>query len=106
MFPGNDLTLVVAMEPPTDVSSWSYQWQMGNRFGWTSGLVTKSFASGYMAGQSGITVTNSGQGIFNVQLNAIDTSGFDFKPYAYRGMRTNSGNVATLTEGFCLALPD
>jgi len=105
MYRSEDLTVAVAMQPPTDISTWSFQFQVLARLGGSSGLITKSFASGYMGGQSGITVVNSGQGVFNIGINSPETSGWDSKNYAYQGRRMNSGSQNVISEGYLIVLP-
>lgn len=105
----DDGTLVVALEPPQPVGGWNIQYTQWKRMpqttsgGPVSGLVTKSCTSGYQAGQSGITVTNSGQGVFSVALFGTDISGTaDSGPYFYRVERLDSGYRSTLSEGYRL----
>ena len=69
--------LTVTLTPPTNIGGWSIRWMAQRYFGGLSGLVTKYTASGF-DGQSGITITNSGQGVFNVQINSADSSGMPY----------------------------
>lgn len=96
-----DGVLNFGLEPPQPVGAWTVQFQVTQRFGSTSGLITKSISSGYNI-VSGITVVNSGLGQMNIAINHVDTSGFQPGNYAYSVVRQDSGNVATLTEGYLL----
>jgi len=92
------------MVPPVDMGGWDVRFTMWRRFnyisGSVSGLIRKSMASGYGNGVSGITLTNSGTGIFNVSIAPNDFSGhFDPHAYAYRIERFDSGNANILVEG-------
>lgn len=100
-----DVTLQVSMVPPTNIAGWNIQFLSQLHFGGLSGLITKSCASGYGGGQSGITVINSGQGQFNISIASQDTSGFQFAPYSYCTTRLDSGSVSVLNEGFVNILP-
>ena len=94
--------LTISMAPPTPIGAWSIQFTMWRRFGMpiTSGLVTKSVTSGYGAGQSGITIVNSGIGIFNVSLNPPEVSGLAAGNYSYRVERLDSGSATGISQGF------
>ena len=102
---GDDVTLQVSMVPPTSIAGWSIQFLVQKHFGGLSGLITKTGASGYGGGQSGVTVTNSGQGVFNIAIAAQNTSGFEFSPLSYAITRLDSGSTNVLTEGFVNILP-
>ena len=100
-----DGLLIVPMKPPVAIGGWDIDFRLQKRFGeFTSGLIVKCVASGFN-GASGITITNSGQGQFNVSINSADTSGFDFQNYAFAISRRNSGAVSVLTEGYMLLGP-
>lgn len=99
-----DATLNVPLTPAAPIGAWNLRFLMTQRFGDTSGLITKSVASGYNA-VSGITVTNSGQGVFTVNLRANDTSGLEYGNYAYQLERLDSGNRSVLTEGYLTLRP-
>lgn len=94
-----DAVLTVGLAPPVAIGGWNIRYQVSHRFGGSSGLITKSAASGYGGGVSGITVTNSGQGIFNIAINGADTSGLEYGNYAYAIERLDSGNRSVLSEG-------
>ncbi len=97
-------TLTVSMTPAVPIGGWSIQFQALKRFGGISGLITKSVSSGFN-GLSGITVTNSGQGVFNISLYSSDTSGLSYGNYAYSNMRLDSGFITVLTEGYLQLIP-
>lgn len=96
---GTDFTVTVGLAPPTGTSGQTWQFQLGTRFGWSSGLVTKSCASGYN-NVSGVNLIDGINGTFNVALNAVDTSGFDPLNYACNFRRLDSGSVGTALEGY------
>ena len=91
--------LTVALSPPTSIDGWSIQFQMVKRQGSTSGIITKSMASGFN-GVSGMEVANTGQGIFTVSFNPAEVSGLDPGNYAYTVQRLGSGFQTCLAEGF------
>jgi len=99
-----DVTIGIGIEPPVPVGGWEVQFQVTNRFGGSSGLITKSVASGFN-GVSGVSVVNSGQGIFNVAIGASDTSGRPYGNYSYEFNRLSSGNMVRLVEGFLSLTP-
>lgn len=100
-----DVVLNISMTPPTAIGGWSLQFFVQHRFGGISGLISKVSASGYGAGQSGITIGNSGQGQFSVSLQGVDTSGMEYGSYAYTAMRLNSGSQTVLSLGYLLLNP-
>lgn len=99
-----DGVLIVSMAPPVAIGAWSLRFQVQKRFGGSSNLITKTSTSGYN-GTSGITITNSGEGVFNVAINGVDTSGLDYGNYSYSTDRLDSGNRKTLSEGYLVLLP-
>lgn len=101
----SDGILTIGMQPATAIGGWSLLFQVSKRFDSSSGLITKSVASGYGGGQSGITVTNSGLGQFNVRFNSVDTSGLDAGLYAFSCTRTDSGFVTPTNKGWFVLLP-
>ncbi len=101
---GTDLTIGIGIEPPVPVGGWEARFQVTKRFDESSGLITKSIASGFNAA-SGITLVNSGQGVFSVSLAANDTSGRPYGNYAYTFDRLSSGNVTRIVEGYILLNP-
>lgn len=101
---GIDFTITVPLAPPVAIGGWSIEMTVQKRFGGLSGLINKYVSSG-MNNQSGINITNSGLGIFNVNFNACDTSGLDFGTYVYEANRLDSGSAAVLAEGALIILP-
>ena len=100
-----DGTLVFSMIPPTNIENWTIQYTEMHRFGGISGLVIKSTASGYN-GVSGINITNPTQGIMNISIASIDSSGRDYGCYAFSIQRLDSGAVTILSEGYRLITPN
>lgn len=98
---GEDLTVNLAVAPPTNVSGWALQFQVLKRFGGVSGLITKVTASGYN-NVSGINVVDGPGGVMNVAIAGADTSGWNEGAYAYMVQRTNSGFVKNLSQGYVL----
>ncbi len=99
---GDDESIVLDLVPPTPIGGIGYTFQVGKRFGWASGLITKSVASGF-DGASGITILDSGAGRMRIDIDPIDTSGFQFGNYAYQIWRESPRQVAT--QGFMLCNP-
>lgn len=100
----SDGVLTVYMAPPVPVGAWNIQFQTTKRFGGGSGLITKSVSSGYN-GVSGITITNSGIGVLNVNINSNDTSGLNYGVYAFTLSRLDSGLVSQISEGYLIVTP-
>lgn len=98
----NDGFLTIPLSPPVAIGAWSILFEMTKREDGTP-IITKSVASGFN-GQSGITVTNSGNGTFFISLFHGEMSGLDQGAYAYRVTRTDSGSHSTLAQGYRLAL--
>ena len=96
-----DGLFTVGLAPPIAIGGWNIQFTLLTRFGGISGLVTKSCASGF-SGVSGITVTNSGNGTFQVSINSADTSGFNPNAYAYTVERLDTGFRTELLQGYLL----
>lgn len=101
-----DGTLTISTAPPVAVGGWEVEFNLSKRFGSDTPYIRKSAASGYYAGQSGITVANPVQGVFNVRLNSVNTSGLEFGNYAYAFSRLNSGSRTVLSEGYMLLSPN
>ncbi len=95
--------LVITMTPPTPIGGWSIQATFGYRFG-GSGRVTKYASSGF-SGVSGISILNSGLGIFSVEINVQDNSGLDFGNYAYWTRKTDVGSEVEITNGYQILVP-
>lgn len=99
-----DGILTISMAPPVAIGAWDIRFRVQKRFGGTSGLITKSITSGFN-GSSGITITNSGQGQFNVAINSRDTSGLEYGNYAFSTERFESGSRTILSEGYLQLMP-
>ena len=93
------------MVPQTPIGGWGLNLTVQARFMGISGLLIASAASGYGAGQSGITIVNSGNGVFSAQIPGIITSGWNSDAYSYAFRRTDSGAVTILACGFLNLLP-
>ncbi len=98
---GETFALVISLQSPSPIGGWPISWDLHHRFGGISGLIHKECNSGF-SGVSGITVTNSGNGVFSVLINAPDTSGFQSKNYASQATRNLSGAVSILHQGFAV----
>lgn len=94
-------TITMSVDPPTAIGGWTLQFQMTKRPGSTSGLVTKSMASGYY-NVSGMNITNSGQGVMSINFFPGEVSGMDLGIYAYQIQRLDSGFQTNLTAGWRL----
>ena len=100
-----DAILNVSIAPATAIGGWHIQFQVQQRHGGISGLITASCASGFGGGVSGITVTNSGEGRFRVAVNSPQTSGWNYQNFAYNITRLDSGSRTIITEGNLLLMP-
>lgn len=98
-----DGNLDISLTPSVPIGGWGLEWIMEKRFGGVSGIVEKFAASGFYG--SGITLINSGTGVFRIRLDAVDTSGIDYGAYAFTARRTNSGFETTLAEGYVVIQP-
>lgn len=97
-----DGAIVVKLDPPLPIGGMQLQFMLGRRITALPdyALVTKVAASGFGGGQSGITVTNSGQGIMSIRINRADTSGLDPGAYAGWVRRMDVGNETELWRGY------
>lgn len=100
----DDGTISISMQPPVAIGGWSLQTVVSKRAGGDSNYIVKNAASGYY-NVSGMNIVNSGQGVFSVSLQSVDTSGMDYGLFSYNVSRLNSGNRVTLVEGFLTLLP-
>jgi hypothetical protein len=99
-----DGVLTIGLEPPAAIGGWNLQLTCMKRFGGQTPLFLKSCASGFN-GVSGITVVNSGQGIFNIPINSVDTSGSEYGNYATFIERLDSGFRTVIDEGYLTVNP-
>ena len=78
---------------------------MQKRYGTPANFqVIRNVASGFN-NQSGINITDSGQGKFTVSFFGTDTSGLDPGNFAASCVRVDSGFRTTLTEGYISITP-
>ena len=99
-----DGVLSIQLTPPTPIGGWSIQFQLMERFNASVDLYDAYVASGFN-GTSGITVTNSGQAMFNVTIPSNSGSSMNEGNYAFKVTRTNSGSQTTLSEGYLILTP-
>lgn len=99
-----DVQLGVSIVPPTNIAGWSLSYQIFYRFG-GSGILIASSASGYTNGQSGITVSNPGNGQFSVTIPGAFSSGLTSDVYWGQACRTDSGLFTVLAETSINILP-
>lgn len=99
-----DGVFTVGLQPPVSIGGWSINFFVATNFGGSSGVIQKSITSGYSAA-SGITILNSGQGVFSIQINSADTSGLDTRNYAHTIYRADPGFDTVLAEGFLIIGP-
>ena len=101
----DDGTLVIQMSPPTAVGGWDVRFRVTKRFGATSGVMPDKFSASGYTGVSGVTVAESGIGVFQIALGSTDTSGLPYGAYACQFARTTSGSYTTLEEGYMILTP-
>lgn len=96
-----DGNLAIGMVPATNIGGWGLRFTVYERWLATSGVLQKTCASGFAGSGnlSGIVVTNSGNGQFNIPIRAQDTSGLNSQVYVYDVWRTDSGYVTPLVQG-------
>lgn len=95
-----------SMSPPTSISGWSMEVYISKRFGTgSSGLIVASMASGYSAGQSGMTLANGANGTLTFPIHSPQTSGWQAGNYATTINRTDSGYSSCLFAGYLMLLP-
>jgi hypothetical protein len=99
-----DGTFKIEMTPPVSISGWAVQWLQQKRFGGISGLIL-SMASGFVNGQSGLTLTDGAAGKFQAQEQSVYTSGQDYGNYAVKVERMDSGSRTALTTGYLTLFP-
>lgn len=99
-----DGVLTVQLVNPAAVGGWDIRADFSRRLGGTP-FVSKYSYSGSANGVSGITITNSGQGVFQVKIDSPDTSGFYSQNVAYDINRTNSGHVTCISQGYVSVFP-
>jgi hypothetical protein len=101
----DDGLITIAMTPPQPIGQWSIHFQLNRQAEISvSGLVNKYVGSGYN-NVSGINITSSGQGTFNVGITSTDTAALNTGTYYYTAIRTDSGFVSVLSEGYFILQP-
>ncbi len=98
-----DGILIITMTPPVPIGGWPLQFSVSKAFGGDP-FIVKTCASGYY-GVSGITIQNSGAGIFQIRINSIDTSGVEYGAYAQKCERMQSGFRTEIENGFWNIVP-
>lgn len=101
---GDTVDLVISLSPPTAIGGWDLLFAMGNRFGGAGNLFRCYLTAGQTNGTSGITIQNSGQGVFSVAFPTTATSGLNYGDYAYWAQKT-APNIVTVTEGYVILAP-
>ncbi len=94
-----DGLLTVSLSPPTPIADWTIRYMEQKRDGGISGFNFKYYGPDAGGGVSGITLVDAGQGTFNVQLNAVDSSGMDPANYVWSAERMDSGFRTTVACG-------
>jgi hypothetical protein len=87
-FRGEDVTLAFQMAPPSDVTGWTIAFKLADKLGGTVQL-TKS-----------ATIVDGPSGKFQVTLASADTATLPVGRYVWDCRRTDSGNKATLADGY------
>lgn len=100
----NDGALTVQLVQPTAIGGWSLRTDFSHRLNGTP-FVSKYLSSGQVNGTSGITVMNSGAGVFKTEIDPKDTSGIDYCNVAYNVVRTDSGFYTTIAQGYEVLYP-
>ena len=98
----DDGVISISLAPPAAIGAASLRFRIVPRFAGLSGFISKTCASGYGNGASGITIVDSGAGRLNVALNAADTSGLGAGAYPYDLVRLDSGYRTQLAAGYFL----
>lgn len=102
-----DGTIQIQIQPPVSISGWTIRWDLMYRLGSQNPIISKYLASGFTSGQSGISLFNGANGIFNVSLFAAEISGVDqgTNVLAHQTWRINSGFQTPVVGGFRLLAP-
>jgi hypothetical protein len=88
-FRGEDITLNFQMSPPnTDITGWNITWKLATALAGTV-QVTKT-----------ATILDGPRGIFQVSIQSADTSSLSVGRYVWDCRRIDSGNRATLADGY------
>ena len=93
----------ISLSPAVSIGGRTIEYVLLNHYGGQPRL-TKSAASGFSA-VSGITITNSSEGKFQVDIIGADTSGWPFGVYPHEARIISGGGRITLTQGYMTLLP-
>lgn len=96
-----DGILTINMNPPVPIGAWDIRFRLSKRFGSDELISEKTVASGFN-NQSGINITDSGQGRFRITVKGSEMSGYDAGNYAFDVTRFTSGSRTTLAQGYLL----
>ncbi len=99
VFRYQDGILTVSLEPPAPIGAWNILFEAVNHFGGSNSVVSKSVGPGFN-GLSGILITDSGHGVMNISVSALDVSGLEYGNYAYQVRRVDSGAGLLINEGY------
>ena len=93
-----DGVLTFSMAPPVAIGGMTFQFQMMKRAGGTP-IITANMAPGFQ-GASGITIVDSGNGIYSINQFQAQVSGRDPGAYFFLVQRLDSGFITTFAEGY------
>jgi hypothetical protein len=98
-----DGLLKLTMTPSVNVGSKGVAFNLYERVGSPTPILTRSSSSGYGGGESGITVLDSGGGVFGIRApTPEEMSGRDAGNFAYEFLFTDSGNRGPAAQGYCI----
>jgi hypothetical protein len=96
-----DGAFLITLTPPIPIGGWDARFDIMKRFNSDEPLYTALSASGYGAGQSGITITSSGEGRLTVRIPGVALSGQTDKiNFCYTLQRYTSGCRVLASQGF------
>jgi hypothetical protein len=87
-FRGEDITLDFQMTPPVDVTGWTISFKVATTLGGTVQFAKSA------------SIIDGPRGKFRVSIASADTSGLTVGRYVWDCRRTDSGNKATLADGY------
>lgn len=103
----SDGTITIPMSPPVNVGGMSVLFTVARRFLSDAPIALRSAATGFGGGQSGVTVLNSGEGVFKVTLpTPEEMSGRDPGNYACQLECIDSGRRGPLWQGYMVVGPN
>lgn len=98
-FKGEDISILVTLDPPVDLSAASLQFTVRDRYGGTV-LVEKTLTSG-------IALVDGPNGVFSITVDMADTDVDSFpSSCVYDVQRTTLGGRAVLAYGALAILPE